>query len=423
MHRFFQRISPPFLQKLDQHLLVNRPGLWATRIHYLLFFLAAAYGLAGLLVYAQPMHLDNLPDFESTSILLAVLSGLAFLLWAIQLVHYQPWKQGEKSWRLHSLRDQGVYALGLLFLFTLPFTYISLFQHRKAHLVETPTLIQELNTLHRGEAYLRHLDSYHYFNLEQNQLPYQHYSTPEDLPLSSAGELVREIEAVNAPRQLQDLHAYQEVASRYAAWPEGLPVEDLFHSYQTQSPLTDVQGGLLRELQYQVGTQIQDLQKAQFQPLAWNDYAEVMLPIVLTMLLLLFIVVRSSWKQLFLSLVIALGLLIAEAILIGLLNRMVNGDDQFLILIVYFLNLIGMGIYGFAGSVKNNRQEFRRTIALILFTGLCVGLPAMFAELVQHAPDSMVLLSYNVGIVLTMVLWNLLIQGRLLQLVTNPKAT
>ncbi|MEO1450979.1 MAG: hypothetical protein AAFV07_15725, partial [Bacteroidota bacterium] len=82
MLRHLQKFIPGFLLDLDRKWLVNRPGLWATRIHYVLFFGGLGTALALLFTQTRSISLQSVPHVFAEGWLVAIPTLLAFLFWA-----------------------------------------------------------------------------------------------------------------------------------------------------------------------------------------------------------------------------------------------------------------------------------------------------------------------------------------------------
>ena len=85
MLRKFDSLIPPFLKTLNKSLLLNRPGLWATKIHYVLFFALIGGGLLMLNAMVRPIDLADVPNPEVYFGLLIIPCLLALGIWAYRV--------------------------------------------------------------------------------------------------------------------------------------------------------------------------------------------------------------------------------------------------------------------------------------------------------------------------------------------------
>lgn len=85
MQRKLRKLVPGFLQKIDQDWMLNRPFLWATRIHYVLFF--GLIGLAASTVFGllQPISVSQIPKTTSFLIMMAIPALMALGYWWYRL--------------------------------------------------------------------------------------------------------------------------------------------------------------------------------------------------------------------------------------------------------------------------------------------------------------------------------------------------
>ncbi|MFK7923405.1 MAG: hypothetical protein AB8H47_15690 [Bacteroidia bacterium] len=130
MQRFFTALSPAFLSRLDHQLLINRPFIWATRIHHVLF-----WGLLGnlfALIYALllPMSEDDLTSPWSGTLVLIFPVLIGLVLWGRSLQQTGYWDHlvGTKSKDL--LRNQFLFGLGALVLSAMPIVFFAVVEYR-----------------------------------------------------------------------------------------------------------------------------------------------------------------------------------------------------------------------------------------------------------------------------------------------------
>lgn len=127
MQRFFKSISPAFLRRIDHHLLINRPFIWATKIHHVLY-----WGLLGNLfavIYAFLLPVSEPSPLSGTFVLMIpVAIGLVFWGKALQETGYWHHLVGAKPKFL--LRNQFLFGLGCLLLTAIPVVYLQILDSR-----------------------------------------------------------------------------------------------------------------------------------------------------------------------------------------------------------------------------------------------------------------------------------------------------
>ncbi|MFK7923409.1 MAG: hypothetical protein AB8H47_15710 [Bacteroidia bacterium] len=390
MYRLFQRFTPAFLRKLDHQLLVSRPGLWATRVHYLLFYWLMGAGLASLLLMLMPIQLHDVPEGKNSTVMLMIVSAFSLLAWAVQLAHYQPWKQGESHWRLHAFRDQGIYFLGVGLLLLLPLGFYALHQQRVDFAVADSQLDADMDEF-ESLGNIFHLDGN--VALETN---------------ADVDEMIQ---------------GYQVLAAKYGSKhvAYSLNREDMLHKMAKGKRLHD-EILALQSIRREVNTNFRRLERAERPILRRTDDRLTLFAVWASFGLVLLLFVRSSWQTFLLSIISGLGLLLVESLIIGIVlaTDIIRADEEFVVLMLG-LNWLVLGGMAFLGEVKSSRQQQIRMIALSLFTVLTTIIPAIAKEMLDGGPDREALLLYIVSCGITFILWNLLFQGRMLQLVVSPK--
>src|SRR5687767_14261194 len=86
-------LMPGFLKKAEQKLLLNKPGLWSTRIHLVLY-----YGILFMAVLAVVCFLDPLDMRRRTMSAVwvgytSIISIIALVAWLIYLLRFNVFKK------------------------------------------------------------------------------------------------------------------------------------------------------------------------------------------------------------------------------------------------------------------------------------------------------------------------------------------
>ena len=84
---------PGFLKRADQKLLLNKPGIWSTRTHLVVY-----YGILFLFVLTVICFLEpNDPRDYSTAGawigFVSIISGIGFIIWMIYLLRFNVFKK------------------------------------------------------------------------------------------------------------------------------------------------------------------------------------------------------------------------------------------------------------------------------------------------------------------------------------------
>lgn len=400
MYRIFQRLTPAFLRKLDHELLISRPGLWATRLHYLLFYWLIGAGLASILLMLMPIQFNEVPRGENSTVMMMIVSAIALIAWAVQLAHYQPWKQGESHWRLHALRDQGIYALGVGLLLMLPLGFFMLHTQRLDNAIADAELARETEMIENVNTFL-------FNDLETLAI------------LTEKGDFV--LKEGQSKRDL--LIEYQSLAAKYGPrdMVYSLDINKILDLHaEGKKPYHEMH--LLREINYKVEDNLYALRTAERPVLRSDMDRKITIGIWASLVILLLLFVRSSWQTFLLSVVSGFGLFLFNGMAFGLaIASGIVHDDESLFLVLLFINAIVLGGMAFLGEVKSKRQQQVRMMALSLFTVLISIIPSIFGGVVLNASDREMTTIYLISCGITLLLWNLFLQGRMLQLVVSPK--
>ena len=150
MLRRLEFLVPPLLKRIDRQLLLHRPGLWATRIHYLAFYGSILALLMGLYTLIRPMSLQSVPDPDSYSIVLAIPLALGFAIWVYYLTFFRLEKHKGFNWRLNSLRDELLHLGVIGVLAAIPFLFGNQLSDRIDQQISQQELLSDINTLKIG---------------------------------------------------------------------------------------------------------------------------------------------------------------------------------------------------------------------------------------------------------------------------------
>lgn len=121
----FEKFLPNFIKRFNHYLLLNKPNLWATRAHTVVFLgLLFAFVLVGIF-FALPLNYWERSE-NVTYIMFAVLfSILSFVIWLVYLFRFNPFKRFADDNTVRkpgsALVEFGAYCLVIFTLTTWPF--------------------------------------------------------------------------------------------------------------------------------------------------------------------------------------------------------------------------------------------------------------------------------------------------------------
>ncbi|MFN0204565.1 MAG: hypothetical protein ACKVTZ_23820 [Bacteroidia bacterium] len=154
MFRQFQKFNPPFMQKIDKHLLLHHPSIWATKIHYVAFFLGIYTVFLRAFSAIYPIRLENLTDPEYHFWVSAIPLMIAFGVWVYQLTLFKVENQFGQTNFLQQLRTQGLLFLTGFMFITPPFLYSDWLGNRISHKVTTDELVKDINSINLLAQYM-----------------------------------------------------------------------------------------------------------------------------------------------------------------------------------------------------------------------------------------------------------------------------
>ncbi len=154
MIRKLRSLVPPFLQKIDHHLLVNSPVIWATRIHYVLF----ATLVAGSLLWIKGWLVTptSVPDIEFSLPLVCLISGMAWLFWGYSVYKFRP---GKYDFHIGQSWQQALaYVVGTALFVMMPWSYMQGLEAGMERQLSLKTLEADYIALNYGERYWQYDD-------------------------------------------------------------------------------------------------------------------------------------------------------------------------------------------------------------------------------------------------------------------------
>lgn len=232
------RFTPTFLQKIDRDWLLNQPEIWATRIHHLLFWGALYVGGLYLLGILYPVTSNNVPDTEVSFAIGLFSAAFGFLYWVYQVSLYRPQEQFGNLPAGYSVKEIGIYLLGIVFLMSGSFFFSKKLEDKNAQVVSKSRLIEDVNNLNTGYIYFANRYDiqnsvssenyvYAHYNL-YHQEEFQGALTPEELTYNTNKA------KKNKKEQLIQIENYIESYNRYTNEPILASPEQVLSSFNAQ---------------------------------------------------------------------------------------------------------------------------------------------------------------------------------------------
>ncbi len=130
MQRLYQRLTPNWLQRLDRHLLLNDPILWATRIHHVFFWGVLGLLLAGFYGYYVPVGERQPVLWVGGTFLMGLVAAGGLIFWWTRLLDFPATQQAGRLKGWLSIRNLLIFLLGGSLLSAIPIVYYELIAQR-----------------------------------------------------------------------------------------------------------------------------------------------------------------------------------------------------------------------------------------------------------------------------------------------------
>jgi hypothetical protein len=106
-------LVPSFLQKIDNKLLRNKPGAWASRTHLVLYFAAAFALLLFVFCYAVFFDAKQYSNIASWNVFVGLVVFIGFVFWLIYLLRFNVFKRYGNWSAMDGLRDFVLYFISI----------------------------------------------------------------------------------------------------------------------------------------------------------------------------------------------------------------------------------------------------------------------------------------------------------------------
>ena len=111
---------PGFLKQAEQKLLLNKPGIWSTRVHLVVYYSVLFLLVLAVLCFLEP---NDPRDYSTTDVwtgFVSIISGIGIIVWMIYLLRFNVFKKYGAIHPLHGLVTFLIYFLctGIIISFT-----------------------------------------------------------------------------------------------------------------------------------------------------------------------------------------------------------------------------------------------------------------------------------------------------------------
>lgn len=154
--KVFKYIVPNILIKLDDWLLKNKPDLWSTRLHWVLWYSLIFNLLITFLACLTPIDFLRTSSADYWSVFVSIISFIAFIIWLIYLLQFNVFKHFGIFSALSNLKLFIAYFICISCFVIYPFIYsiVEVVKTNKAY--NSTELINDINKVNYNIAWLEH---------------------------------------------------------------------------------------------------------------------------------------------------------------------------------------------------------------------------------------------------------------------------
>ncbi|MEZ4825908.1 MAG: hypothetical protein R3C61_06390 [Bacteroidia bacterium] len=433
MLRKLDSLIPSFLRQIDRQLLLNRPGLWATRIHYILYFLMIGCGILFFSGLTRTISLNDVPNPDINTLILIIPAGIAFLIWAYNVSLFQV----EKSFGMlkeSKMRDQLISAVVILLLGFLPLIYGYMINFRIKQQITEEELIHDLNALNIGENLF--ITDRYYTEPEVNpkvyiegEIPnigysrYSHYTYyPEALTRDAEISEILRYRLKSESERLDVINRYIIAFNKYTSTPITLSAEEILYRFETRD-FQDSRQTRYDEAKDEVTTNIERVQRAwagKFEILN-KDFAHFYFFGLMIIWMALQVFLKTDWKLFAGSAVAGIVSIILIAITYNTFQYLFNLYDD------GFAGLIILAFFGFFTYQAFRRRHTDRVIAWKSISLSVVSMTTLLLPLVittsvdSSINDREAISLLYTGAIIGFIMWNTIYQPRFSRLAALPR--
>lgn len=397
MLRRFDFLIPPFLRNLDRRLLMERPGLWATQIHYVVWFVLLGGALAVSHALLRKVSPDYVPDVDLDYGLMFIPAIIGGLFWAFRLSRFSVEKNFGQKLSPALMRDQAVYGLTIVLLTLIPYVYGETLAFRVSRLLPKAQVSQHIEIFDQIEGYIN--------SDVKDDFPYKNAMHP-------GAKIEAFIEAYNLYSDTDIRYSAEELILAYRKNPDFEPVNNFWEER------SDARSNAYRIHKAQLNDHIFDSRN--------TEHVTFMFGGMVWLILLVF--VRLGWKM-FLTTALS-GFLISMGM--GLLSSLLmmvtdaRGPEP--------LGFLWLGFFAFLVFQAFRRSNTRlanswKTISLSIATLMTPFVPLLVIMATggsndlnfgsRSAVEPILFMYICAGI--SIVLWNTLYQPQFTRLLALPK--
>ncbi|MEL6676887.1 MAG: hypothetical protein AAFR61_32055 [Bacteroidota bacterium] len=417
MHSFLSKLVPPALKRFDLHLLKNHPVVWASKIHYVIFYGGIGLVLAGLLGLIYRLDAQHMPEMEVIFLVSAIPFALGLAFWSWQANRMRVTPHFARVNRNFSWKSLGLFFLGFGLLAMGPVVYTSAVKASAERQITEETLIRDIRAASLGFIQKGgFLDNYRYwgpfFDADMT------HEETERLSQFSM-EMWEWQNASDAERELM-LASFQEVYRKYISRESYS-----YNHYAAQGDLHHV----LNDSHWELESQLEKAIELEYGQVAWDPDKALAIFFLLITGLGLLVYQQNRWQHFLLTGVTGIGLIIGLAIIGSILDSAtrMNGREAGTLFTLMFFGLLILAM------LLGNNRKLRKAIRAVNLNLATIALPfapivlAIFADEVldmrifNYWPDhiSFTLVFIGSGL-LGLISWAKIFQPKMQDLTSDP---
>lgn len=258
MKKLFDFLTPSFLQKIDQHFLLNNRLLWISKIHYVAFFAFCVLAFSGLYIGFVPSTPAELPSEALVNTVSVIVVIIGCLFWAYKQISFDIEANFGGTFKFLSQGRILLSTACLMIFFGIVYANSFLLSWKTTTIVSDQELVADINALNLGnyffpsteyrdnsvmteEQFLQHHNmekenlaegtyNYSYFtpNFYFNKGGYDNYDVNQNLKgVFDKDELKANLKKLSESNRLELVENYIKIFRKYGGNIEKSPLEVL----------------------------------------------------------------------------------------------------------------------------------------------------------------------------------------------------
>ena len=416
MIRRLNFLIPDFLKQIDKNLLLNHPGIWSTKVHFVAFYTLVAISFSTLLAILQ-VNVKDLSSPDSHTIFMFIPAAIGLIFWVFKIVRFNVERGFGISSGWEMFKKQLIYASCVAMFAIIPFYYGHVVSYFNANSLSDQELVEQTNVVNMAYANLT-------YKPNQAAPPYSNW-TPVNLSGTLHGQIISGKDLyirwnrMEQAERLRLLDNYQNILQKYNENRyHSLPSEDLIsaysneynvnniastgHFYDTKNALEDVNRA---KSKHNHKSNFSDRDAARFIFMAFLVWMTIMISI------------RTSRKHSLTAIITGIVGMFAAGMIASFSREIFHTRPDDTISLLFFVTFGLLLLQSF--MKKNSRKiNFWKSVGLILAVAMTPFVFIVWDEFVDRSLNLETVI-YG-GILLSLLLWNLVYNRQFVSLKSAP---